>query len=124
MADEVALIKAAKNKGRSASVCFSSRNDRCNEMTSISPPGTPSATSGPKQTRRPASRSQSARITGGKSVRRQLPPTDIEVPDSPHSLKSGINNSKLQDFSGMYDLIIYLYLDLIFSLLVLLIIFW
>lgn len=100
MADEDALIKAAKNKGRSASVCFSSRSDRGIESVNVSPPRTPPAVGGVKYARRPASRSQSARLTGGKSVRRRAPPSDVDVPDSPHSLKAGHSDPKLHDVSG------------------------
>lgn len=100
MADEDALIKATKNKGRSASVCFSSRSDRGLDSVNVSPPRTPPATSGVKYARRPASRSQSARLTGGKSVRRRVPASDVDIPDSPHSIKAGISDPKIHDVSG------------------------
>lgn len=123
MADEDALIKATKNKGRSASVCFSSSSARYHERSSIeavgvSPPVTPppygggslyssgSASATPpaaKPGRRAAHRSQSARLTGGKSVRRRLPPTERDaepVPDSPHSIKSVVSDPRLYDYEG------------------------
>ncbi|KAK7590093.1 hypothetical protein V9T40_001706 [Parthenolecanium corni] len=116
MADEDALIKATKNKGRSASVCFSSsarHHDRSNvDGVGASPPATPppygvaGASGAPpaaKSGRRTACRSQSARLTGGKSVRRRLPPTERDaepVPDSPHSIKSVVSDPRLYDYEG------------------------
>lgn len=103
MADEDALIKATRNKGRSASVCFStSRCDRGGgDLLHASPPGTPPVVPGSRHTRRPASRSQSARLTGGKSVRRRLPLTEVDTLENPHPVKTGISDPKLHENTSM-----------------------
>lgn len=100
MADEDALIKAAKNKGRSASVCFSSTRigSHLVDSVNVSPPRTPPPGTGAKHVRRPASRSQSARITGAKAIRRRPPlPDGGDVPDSPHSLKADFSDLKAHE---------------------------
>lgn len=114
MADEDALIKAAKNKGRSASVCFSSsRIPGVNlaDVVGVSPPGTPPPGPGLKHVRRPASRSQSARITGAKAIRRRPPLSDYgETPDSPHSLKGvDCSDHKLHETGTDFGNFLYIY---------------
>ncbi|XP_065211874.1 GTP-binding protein GEM [Planococcus citri] len=106
------LIIATKIKGRSASVCFSSsaRSDRIAECafptTSITPPPTPPAVGGSsvKYFRRPASRSQSARLTGGsKSLRRRPPQSQTATAEDghrrhPHThthMRAGVSDPKI-----------------------------
>ncbi|GJQ68159.1 hypothetical protein Trydic_g16816 [Trypoxylus dichotomus] len=68
MTDDRPYVQRAA-KGRSASICAATSTS----MEAISPPtgGTPDAGTPISRRRRPATRSQSARITGGKSIRKR-----------------------------------------------------
>ncbi|XP_031348437.1 uncharacterized protein LOC116174637 [Photinus pyralis] len=63
---------ASRVKGRSASICATGSSSMEAIHAAIPPSGTPDTGTPVGRRRRPATRSQSARISGGKSVRRRV----------------------------------------------------
>ncbi|CAH0767660.1 unnamed protein product [Bemisia tabaci] len=102
MTDE-ALLAAQREKGRSASICAPGISSMEVFLSGIPPPGTPpldaaaAAGTGTPRRRRPATRSQSARLTGGKSVRRRA--LNAELAGSNQSMRSGGSEPRLEQAS-------------------------
>lgn len=105
MTDE-ALLAAQREKGRSASICAPGISSMEVFLSGIPPPGTPpldaaaAAGTGTPRRRRPATRSQSARLTGGKSVRRRA--LNAELAGSNQSMRSGGSEPRLEQASKSF----------------------
>ncbi|XP_039283633.1 GTP-binding protein REM 1 [Nilaparvata lugens] len=102
--EDAANLAARQGKGRSASICAPSFSSM--EAALGGGPGTPppDGGGGGGRRRRPATRSQSARLTGtAKSVRRRLPVATAgreDIGGSNHSMRSGSSEPRLHDAIG------------------------